>query len=159
MEVTVKTGTIVMKEGTLLPAGLEASSDAFLPGWRAFQNLDGYAVSRKIEEENWQFFCLAGNIHATAVGRHRQKTLTRALKHMLASTAMEKYNALEVTEIASRWVLGVPYLKVSAHLRHVQESILLVPPKDPPGKSAAHVRSPRTPELVLTPTEEPVLAR
>jgi hypothetical protein len=159
MEVTVKTGTILMKEGTLLPAGLEATSDAFLPGWRAFQNLNGYALSRKIEAENWQFFCLAGHVQATAVGRHRQKTLTRALKHMLASITMEKYNALEVTEIASRWFLGVPYLRVSALLRHIQESILLVPPKDPPGKSAAHVRSPGTPALVLTPTEEPVLAR
>ena len=159
MEVTVKTGTILMKEGTHLPAGLEATSDTFLRGWRAFQNLSAYALSRKIEAENWQFFCLAGDVHATAVGRHRQKTLTRAVKNILASTAMEKYNSLEVTEIASRWFLGVPYLRVSAHLRHVQESVLLAPPKDPPGKSAAHVRSPRRPELVLTPAEEPVHAR
>jgi hypothetical protein len=159
MEVTIKTGTILMKEGTPLPAGLKATSDTFLPGWRAFQNLNGYALSRKIEAENWQFFCLAGDVQATAVGRDRQKAITSAVKQILASTAAEQYNSLEVTEIAPKWFLGVPYLKVSAHLRHVQESILLVGPKDPPGRSAAHVKSPRRPALELTPAEVPVQAR
>jgi hypothetical protein len=121
MEVTLKTGTILMKEGTLLPAGLEAASDAFLPGWRAFQNLSAYALSRKIEADNWHFFCLAGVVHATAVGPHRQKTLTRAVKHILASTTMEKYNSLEVTEITSKWFLGVPYLQGSSKRSSGQE--------------------------------------
>jgi hypothetical protein len=148
-----------MKEGTLLPAALETASNAFAPGWRTFQNLSGYALSRKVEAENWQFFCLAGVLQATAVGLHGQKTLTRAIKHILRSTAMEKYNSLEVTEIAARRFLGVPYLRVSAHLRHVQESILLMPPKDPPGKSAAHVKSPQLAALMLAPAEDPVQAR
>jgi hypothetical protein len=159
MEVTVKTGTILMKEGTPLPAGLEAASESLLPGWRAFQNLNGYALSRKIEAENWQFFSLAGDLHATAVGRDRQKTVISAVKQILASTTKEKYNSLEVTEIAPKRFFGVPYLRVSAHLRHVQEDSLLTPPKDPPGKSAAHVKSPRPSALVLTPVEEPVRAR
>jgi hypothetical protein len=158
METTVKTGTILMKEGTPLPAGLEATSESLLPGSRVFQNLNGYALSRKIEAENWQFFCLAGKLHATAVGRDRQKTVISAVKRILASTATEKYNSLEVTEIVPKRFFGVPYLRISAQLRHVQEGIFLVPPKNPPGKSGAHVKSPRPSPLVLTPVEEPVRA-
>src|ERR1700674_4118331 len=107
MEVTLKTGTILMKETTLLPAGLEAISDAFLPGWRAFRNLNGYALSKKIEAENWHFFSLAGDLRAVAPGRDRQKTLKRAVKRILAKSAGEKFNSLEVTEISPKWFLGV----------------------------------------------------
>jgi hypothetical protein len=153
MEITIKTGTILMKEGTFLPVGLDASSDAFVPGWRAFA-LNGYALARKIEAQNWHFFCLAGERRASALGGDRQTTLQRAVKQILAKTASEKYNSLEVTEIAPKWFLGVPYLRVSAHLRHVQENILLVSPNDPPGRSAAHVKSSRRPAIVLPPAEE-----
>jgi hypothetical protein len=154
MEVTIKTGTILMKEGTLLPAPLETLSDAFLPGWRAFGNLNGYALSKKIEAENWHFFCLAGDLRAIALGRDRQKTLKRAVKRILGKSAGERFNSLEVTEISAKWFLGVPYLRVSAHLRHVQEDILLVSPKVPPGRSAAHVKSAGQPAMVLRPVEE-----
>jgi hypothetical protein len=154
MEVTIKTGTILMKEGTLLPAGLEAISDAFLPGWRAFRNHNGYALSKKIEAHKWHFFCLAGELRAIAPGGDRQQTLKRALKRILAKSAGEKFNSLEVTEISPKWLLGVPYLRVSAHSRHVQEDILLVPPKVPRGRSAAHVISAHQPAMVLRPVEE-----
>jgi hypothetical protein len=154
METTIKTGTILMKDGTPLPAGLDASSEAFLTGWRAFANLNGYALTRKIEAENWHFFCLAGEHRASTLGGDRQTTLQRAVRQILAKTASEKYNALEVTKITAKRFLGVPYLRVCAHLRHVQEDILLVSPNDPPGRSAAHVKSSRSPAIVLPPAEE-----
>jgi hypothetical protein len=154
MEITIKTGTVLIKEGALLPAGLDAPSDVFVPGWRAFANLNGYALTRKIEAENWHFFCLAGERRASAVGGDRQTTLQRAVKQILAKTANEKYNSLEVTKITPKRFLGVPYLRVCAHLRHVQEDILLVSPNDPSGRSAAHVKSSLPPAIALPPAEE-----
>jgi|SRR5277367_5858533 len=154
METTIKTGTVLIKEGALLPAGLDAASDAFVPGWRAFANLNGYALTRKIEAEDWHFFWLAGERRASALGDSGQATLQRAVKQILANTASEQYNSLEVTKITAKRFLGVPYLRVCAHLRHVQEDILLVSPNDSPGRIAAHVKSSRPPAIVLPPAEE-----
>jgi len=34
-----------------LPAGLAVESESFLPGWRAAKNLDGYGLTRKMEDD------------------------------------------------------------------------------------------------------------
>jgi|HubBroStandDraft_6_1064221.scaffolds.fasta_scaffold04638_7 hypothetical protein len=159
MEITIKTGTVLIKEGALLPPGLDASSDTFAPGWRAFANLNGYALTRRIEAQNWHFFYLAGERRASALGGDRQATLQRAVKEILANTASEQYNSLEVTKITAKRFLGVPYLRVCSHLRHVQEDILLLSPNDPPGRSAAHVKSRRPTAIALPPAEELLPAR
>jgi len=72
----------------------------------------------------------------------------------MANTASEKYNSLEVTKITAKRFLGVPHLHVCAHLRHVQEDILLVSPNDPSGRRAAHVKSSRPPAIALPPAKE-----
>ena len=57
---------IFIRENTLLPAGLVLETEAFLPGWRAVQNLDGRGVANKIEDAKWNFFFLAGAIMCVA---------------------------------------------------------------------------------------------
>jgi len=61
MEITIKTGTVFIKEGALLPEALDASCEAFVAGWRAFANLDGYTLAKKIEVQNWHFFSSPAN--------------------------------------------------------------------------------------------------
>jgi hypothetical protein len=48
---TTRARTILIREDTPLPANLPIESEAFLPGWRVVNNLDGYGLGRKIEEE------------------------------------------------------------------------------------------------------------
>ena len=122
-------GTILIRENTLLPAGLVIESDVFLPGWRAVRNLDGYALGRKIEEANWNFFYLAGEIRITVLGRDGSKTLRRAVKRVLAKQD-KQFNSLEITKVVLKRFLGVPFIKVTAHSRHIQQGIYLVPARD-----------------------------
>ena len=123
-------GTILIRENTLLPAGLAVEGEAFLPGWRVVKNLDRSALTRKIEGANWNFFYLAGEIRATVLGRDRPGTLRRAVKRVLAKQEGQKFNSLEITKVVSKRFLGIPFLSVTAHSRHIQESICLVPAKD-----------------------------
>ena len=122
---TIKTGTILIKEGTLLPEALRVESDPCAPGWRFVKNLDGYGLDRKIHEAGWTFFCLAGEIKATVFGFDGQKTVRRAVKRILANLKLEKFNSLEITGVASKRFLGVPYVSASARSRHIQESPFL----------------------------------
>ena len=127
---TNRARTILIREDTPLPANLPIESEAFLPGWRAVRNLDGYELGRKIEAANWNFFYLAGEIGAIALGREGPGTLRRAVKRILAKQEGQKFNALEVTEIISKRFLGIPFMSVTAHSRHIQQGIGLNLAKD-----------------------------
>ncbi len=129
MLATNMSGIILIRDNTPLPAGLAIESDVFLPGWRAVRNLDGYGFGRKIEEVNWNFFYLAGEIRVTVLGRDLPKTLRSAVKRVLAKQRIQ-FNSLEITRVVSKRFLGIPFVSVAAHTRHTQQSICLVPAKD-----------------------------
>ena len=71
---TIKMGTILIKEGTLLPELLRFESEPCAPGWRLVKNLDGYGLGRKIHEAGWIFAWRADEIGATVFGLDEQKT-------------------------------------------------------------------------------------
>ena len=122
---TIKPGTILIKEGTLLPESLRFESEPCVPGWRLVKDLDGCGLDRKIREAGWTFFCLAGQLGATLFGIGEQKTLSRAVEQILANPESAEFNSLEIMRVASeasKRFLGVRYTTVSAQSRHIQES-------------------------------------
>jgi hypothetical protein len=121
--------TILIRENTLLPAGLAVESEAFLPGWRVVKNLDRYGLGQKIEEAKWYFFYLAGEIRTIALGREGLGTLRRAVKRILVKREEQGFNSLEITKVASKRFLGISFMSVTAHFRHIQQGICLVPAK------------------------------
>lgn len=75
---TIKTGTILIKDGTFLPDALRFESEPCATGWRLVKNLDRYGLGRKVHEAGWTFFCLAGEIKATIFGFDVQKTVRKS---------------------------------------------------------------------------------
>src|SRR6266851_8828436 len=122
--------TILIRENTPLAANLPIESEPFLLGWRVVKNLDRSALARNIDGANWNFFYLAGEIRATVLGRDRPGTLRRAVKCVLAKQEGQKFNSLEITKVVSKRFLGIPFMSVTAHSRHLQQGIGLVPAKD-----------------------------
>jgi hypothetical protein len=122
--------TILIREDTPLPANLSIESEAFLPGWRVVKNLDRSTLARNIEGADWNFFYLAGAMRATVLGRDRSGTLRRAVKRVLARQEGQKFNSLEITKVVSKRFFGIPFTRVTAHSRHIQQGIALVPAKD-----------------------------
>jgi len=132
MSVSNISGTTLIRENTLLPAGLTIESEIFLPGWRVVKNLDGAALTRNVEGANWNFFYLAGESRASAFGRDQSGALRKAVKRILAKQE-KQYNSLEITRVASKRFLGIPFmLSIAAHSRNIQQSTCLVPSKDFP---------------------------
>ena len=137
---TIKPGTILIKEGTLLPEVLRFDSEPCAPGWRLVKNLDGCGLDRKIREAGWTFFWLAGEIGATVFGLDEQKTLCRVVEQILANPESAEFNSLEIMRVASeasKRFLGVHYVTVSAQSRHIQESAFLFRAKDLPVRDRA----------------------
>jgi len=137
---TIKPGTILIKEGTLLPEAVRFESEPCVPGWRLVKDLDGCGLDRKIRDAGWTFFCLAGQLGATVFGIDEQKALSRAVGQILANLESAEFNSLEimrVTSEVSKRFLGVRYVTVSAQSRNIQESAFLFGAKDLPVRDRA----------------------
>ena len=121
----IKIGAIFIEDGTRLPNSLKFESDPYSNGWRSVKNLNGYELDRKIREVGWAFFDLA-QIKASVFGFDRAKAEGRAVGRILANLKLKHFNALEIGQVTAKRFLGLPYVTVSAHVRHVQESIFLL---------------------------------
>ncbi len=119
-------GTILIRQGTLLPAGLTAESESFLPGWRIISDIDGYGLGRKLAQAHWNFFCMVGETKAIAWGREGQETERRAARRILGKLKENDFNCLEITKVMAKRFLGIPFLSVAANVRHIQESMYLI---------------------------------
>ena len=125
MSGTIKAGTIMMKAGTIIPQSLRVETELYSQGWEIINNSDTDAVDRDIRRADWNFFFLAASIQATALGYWGKKTVRRAMERVLAKAEPSKFNCLEITGISAKQFLGLPYVHVSAHSRHIQKSPFL----------------------------------
>jgi hypothetical protein len=120
----IKDKTILIEEGLLFPDLLRLESEPYSNGWRLVKDLDGYGLDRKIREVGWTFFYLA-QTKATVFGFDTDKAMRRTVDRILARLKWEQFNTLEITQVATKRFLGLRYVTVSAHQRHIQESIFL----------------------------------
>src|SRR5277367_5260022 len=125
MEDVIKTGTILIREGTVLPEVLGIESEPCAPGWRLVKNLDEHGFGRKIHEAGWTFSWRPGEIGATVCGLDERKTLRRAVERILVSLESAEFNSLEIMRVvseASERFLGVRYVTLEAQSRDIQAS-------------------------------------
>ncbi len=123
---TIAAGSIWVKDATHLPASLLLESEPHSNGWVAVRD-DRLTFEKALREAGWTFFFMAGEIGATVFGFDRQKALGAALKRLTAIVTLQHCNSIEITRVSGRSFLGIPYLKVSAHPRHVQRGVLFSP--------------------------------
>ncbi len=124
MAQTVEIGTLI-RDGAVLPKSLRVESEPYLKGWRLVRNLLSAGMNRQLFEAGWTFFYMAGEVHATVVGSDLEKTTRRAVKKVIAYMKSDRLNCVEITQVAAKHFLRLPYVTVSAHPRHIQESIVL----------------------------------
>jgi len=126
MAAKINTGTILIKEGVLLPQSLPVESEPYSKGWRLVKNLRSSEMDRQLFEAGWNLFYLAeGALSAAAFGSDTEKTTRRAIKKVIATLKSKQLNCVEITQVAAKRFLGLPYVTVLAHPRHIQDSKFL----------------------------------
>lgn len=99
---------------------LETAS--FFGEWRIVKTTDAFTLDREIHAAGWNFFFMAEEVKTTFLGGLAHEKIQSALKRIVATLKSQRFNGLEVTAINARHFLGVPYVTVSAHSRHMQQS-------------------------------------
>ncbi|MFZ0200320.1 MAG: hypothetical protein WB523_09070 [Candidatus Sulfotelmatobacter sp.] len=125
MPPTIQVGTILMKDWPVMTQRLGVESEPCSGEWSLLKVLDGFTLDRKIHAAGWNFFFMAGEVKVTFLGSLGAVKIQDALKRILEKVKQQEFNALEVTQIVARRFLGVPYVTVSAHSRHMQQSCYL----------------------------------
>ena len=121
MRPTVQVGTILMKEWPRMTELLGLEHEPYSGNWSTVTVLDGFALDRKIHAAGWNFFFMAAEVKVMFFGALGAKKIQNALRRILAKVKPQDFNGLEVTGIVAKRFLGVPYVTVSAHSRHVQQ--------------------------------------
>jgi hypothetical protein len=125
MSPTVQVGAILMKDWPGMKKLLGLESEPYSGQWTLLKALDVCALDRKIHAAGWNFFFMASEIKVIFLGSLGAAKVQQALKRILDKVKQQHFNGLEVTAIVTRHFLGVPYVTVSAHCRHMQQSCCL----------------------------------
>jgi len=114
-----------MKEWPGMTQILGLESEPCSGEWSMLKSQDGFALSRKIHAAGWNFFFMAAEVKVMFLGSLGAVKIQNALKRILEKVKQQHFNGLEVTQIVAKRFLGVPYVTVSAHSRHMQQSCYL----------------------------------
>src|SRR5271155_5220915 len=125
MSATVQVGTILMKEWPGMAQLLQLESEPCSGNWSLVKTLDGVTLDRKIHAAGWNFFFMAADAKVMFFGILGAAKIQGALRRILAKVKPQHLNALEITGIVASNFLGVPYVTVSAHSRHMQQGCYL----------------------------------
>src|SRR5579864_8177537 len=118
---TINAGSILVEKSTLLPSPMKLESGPTENGWaRVTNNPDRQQLEKELSAAGWTFFLMAGAIKTIAFGFGRPRMIQTALKRLITTVKLQKCNCLEIDGIAMRSFLGLPYISLSGHSRHIQ---------------------------------------
>jgi len=106
MSEKLKTGTLLIEEGVVFPDSLQVESEPYSNGWRIVKGLDGYGLDRAMSRAGWTCFYMANEISASAVAFNGGKSLSKAVNQILTKLKLERFNCLEITQVATNRFLG-----------------------------------------------------
>ena len=116
----IQAGTImVLPSESLRSLGIE--SEPYYESWQSLGVSASLALERNIRDSGWKLFYMAEELKTAVPAWGGQNTLRRGVKRLLAKTRMQHFNCLELTHIARKHFLGIPYVSIAAHSRHIQQ--------------------------------------
>ena len=130
MPSSIQIGSILIKEQPFMSERLGLQSDSYSQNWSVVRAVNGFSLDRRVRAAGWNSFFMAPEVQASAFGSIRAGSLRAALQRIFSKVRAQHFNCLEVTGIVARDLLGIPYVVVSAHSRHIQKGLRLNHPHE-----------------------------
>src|SRR5258708_11174425 len=116
----IKSGTLLIENGTLLPRSLVLASEPYSSGWTTVANLRS-DFERDITQAGWTFFFLAGEIHPTVFGFNPGTDVHTAGGLYLPNAETQDCKRIEISEPPLNAYPGLPIACVPAHSRDIHD--------------------------------------
>jgi hypothetical protein len=130
MPSSIQIRSILIKEQPFMRGRLGLESDFYSQNWSVVRAVNGFSLDRKVRAAGCNSFFMAPEFQASAFGSIRAGSLRAALQRIFSKVRAQDFNCLEVTGIVARDLLGIPYVVVSAHSRHIQKGLRLNHPHE-----------------------------
>ena len=118
----IKEGSVLMLSGTPTPEAVPLHLKPYWKAWKVIANSDGHLLDRELRRQGWNFFFIAGAIHGFALGYGSASTGERAMRQVLGKVKSAGFNCIQVSDVEAHSFLGIPYLRLTAHSRHIQKT-------------------------------------
>ena len=115
-------GTILIRRGTALPPEPSFETCHFCRDWDVVG--DSNHVDARLRASGWNLFFIANSLRSFSFGSS-DGGLRKAVRRLVRIVEPLSLNCLQITHIANRRLLGIPYRVVSAHPCHIQKSCFL----------------------------------
>jgi hypothetical protein len=116
-------GDLFMERDAARPKIFQIQDDAHRTGWyRVQHHLTAHELDVELSNLGWTFFFMANVIRKSALAFDPEKGASSALKRVMASVRADGCNSLQMQAVETHSFLGIPYIRVSAHPRHLQRS-------------------------------------
>lgn len=120
----IEAGTLLIERNSPRPECFHLAGQPGSQSWaQVAHELSPHDLEKTLASNAWTFFYLAGEIRATAFGFNPDNRMATVLKRLAGMAVEQRCNCLEIDRVAPGSFLGVPYLSVSAHTRHVQKGM------------------------------------
>lgn len=116
----IQVGTMMIQPSESLRS-LEIESEPYCENWQSLGVNDSSELDTKIRNSGWKLFYMADELRTAVPAWGGQKTLRRGVKRLLSRTRLQHFNCLELTHILRKRFLGIPYMSIAAHSRHIQQ--------------------------------------
>jgi hypothetical protein len=125
MPPSVQVGAILTEAWPAMTKLFGIESEPYSGSWSVVKVLNGFALDRKVHAAGWNFFFMAAEVKVMFFGARGADKIHSALTRILEKLRGQDFNCLEVTGIVAKRFLCVPYTMVSAHSRHIQQSVYM----------------------------------
>lgn len=115
-------GTILIRRGTALPPEPNFETCDFCRDWDVVGDSDH--VDARLRPSGWNLFFIANSLRSFSFGSS-DGGLRKAVRRLVRLVEPLSLNCLQITHIANRRLLGIPYRVVFAHPCHIQKSCFL----------------------------------
>ena len=123
----IQPGTILINKDVPRPECFELEDHSPSDEWGAVRHTLSFREQEKeLTRTGWTFFFMT-NLQAKAFGFNRAKTSSAAVKRFIAKVKLQRCNCLEIDRVEERSFLGIPYVRLSGHARHIQVGMQFAP--------------------------------
>jgi hypothetical protein len=120
----IQSGTMMIREGFLLPDSAHLDSRSYSDSWRTVVGLDTFAFDRRLRAAGLHLFFLAGERKVIELG-WGAGSIRRGVRRLLNGGRKKHLNCMEIAQVASSHFLGLPYVAIRAFFFHIQDDAVL----------------------------------
>jgi hypothetical protein len=116
----IQAGTMLVQQSALLHS-LGTQGEIYSDQWYSLGANESAGLDRKLRAAGWNFFFMADELRTIVPPWGGEKTLRAGVKRLLARTRAQQFNCMQLSNVLRERFLGIPFLSVVAHARHVQQ--------------------------------------